>query len=210
MVEDQLRGRGIRDPRVLEAMAEIPRHLFVPAERRGEAYGDAPVPIGAGQTVSQPYIVALMLEHLRLRPGLKVLEIGTGSGYQTALLAQMGSRVFSVERIPELAEAARKRLEGVGVTNARLRVGDGSLGWPEEAPFDRIIVTASAPRLPQALTDQLSPGGILMIPVGEGLSQTLVAAEREGDRIRTREVCECVFVPLIGLQGWRIGDPEPS
>ncbi|MBI3323092.1 MAG: protein-L-isoaspartate(D-aspartate) O-methyltransferase [Candidatus Omnitrophica bacterium] len=210
MVEEQLHARGIRDPRVLDAMAGVPRHLFVPADRRAEAYADSPVPIGAGQTISQPYIVALMLEQLRLRPGLKVLEVGTGSGYQTALLARMGAHVFSVERIPELAEGARKRIEELGVTDARLRVGDGSLGWPEEQPFDRIIVTASAPRLPQALADQLVPGGILVIPVGEGLSQTLVAAAREGGQIRTRSVCECVFVPLIGSQGWRGDDPEDT
>ncbi len=202
MAEEQLRGRGIRDPRVLEVMTEIPRHLFVPPDRRAEAYADSPVPIGEGQTISQPYIVALMLEQLRLRPGLKVLEIGTGSGYQTALLAQIGVKVFSVERVPDLAEDARWRLEELGAAGVQIRVGDGSLGWPEEAPFDRIIVTASAPQLPPALIGQLAPGGILLAPIGEGISQTLVAAEREGGRVRTRSICECVFVPLIGSQGW--------
>ena len=210
MVEEQLRGRGIRDPLVLEAMGEVPRRIFLPPDRRAEAYGDAPVPIGAGQTISQPYIVALMLEQLRLRPGLKVLEIGTGSGYQTVLLARMGARVFSVERIPELAEEARKRLEEAGAKGVRLRVGDGSLGWPEEAPFDRIIVTASAPQLPQALADQLGERGLLVVPVGGGISQMLTVVEREGGEIRTRPVCECLFVPLIGSQGWRRDDPEDT
>lgn len=210
MVEDQLRARGIRDPGVLAAMAEVPRHLFVPPERRAEAYADSPVPIGAGQTISQPYIVALMLEQLRLRPGLKVLEIGTGSGYQTALLAQMGVKLFSIERVPELAERASERLERLGFRNACLRVADGSLGWPEEAPFDRVIVTACSPRLPEALGDQLAEGGILVCPIGEGFSQMLTVSEREGGRIRTRGICECVFVPLITSQEGRGNGPEDA
>ncbi|MBI3322324.1 MAG: protein-L-isoaspartate(D-aspartate) O-methyltransferase [Candidatus Omnitrophica bacterium] len=201
MVEEQILARGVRDRRVLEAMAEVPRSLFVPAERRDEAYADSPLPIGAGQTISQPYIVALMLELLRLRPGHKVLEIGTGSGYQTALLARMEAKVFSMERIPELAEKAREKLERLGFGNAALRVGDGSLGWPEEAPFDRIIVTACSPEVPAALAEQLTEGGILVCPVGEGLSQTLTVTERADGRLRTRGICECVFVPLIGLHG---------
>ena len=197
MVADQLAGRGIRDPQVLEAMRKVPRHLFVPPENQIESYDDRPLPIGYGQTISQPYIVALMLERLQVRPGLKVLEVGTGSGYQVGLLAELGAVVYSIERIPELAETAARNLKAAGIQEVRIRVGDGSRGWPEESPFDRMIAAACAPHLPEILLDQLAEGGRLVIPVGEGLNQKLMVVQRSEDGIQTQEVCGCLFVPLV-------------
>ncbi|MBI3333160.1 MAG: protein-L-isoaspartate(D-aspartate) O-methyltransferase [Candidatus Omnitrophica bacterium] len=212
MVADQLIQRGIRDPKVLAAFAKVPRHLFVPPGHRADSYSDHPVPIGAGQTISQPYIVALMTQELRPRPGGRLLDVGTGSGYQTAILAEIGSFVCSVERIPELAEGASKLLKEMGYANVEIRVGDGSLGWPTAAAprrvvalppapaaaFEGILVTAAASAVPQPLLDQLAEGGRLIIPLGSALSQTLTLIEREGKQFQSRPLCDCLFVPLIG------------
>jgi protein-L-isoaspartate(D-aspartate) O-methyltransferase len=202
MVARQLRGRGLEDERVLRAMAEVPRHRFVDAADLEEAYDDGPRPIGHLQTISQPYMVALMTSLLELRGGERVLEIGTGSGYQTAVLAHLGARVFTVERIPELQQRARAVLEDLGHRSIRYRTGDGTTGWPEEAPFDRVLVTAGAREVPGSLDGQLADGGILVIPVGPSSWQDLLTIRREGDRRRRREHCRCAFVRLIGEEGW--------
>ena len=202
MVERQIKGRGVRDKRVLEAMRKVPRHLFLPPEKADQAYEDHPVSIGRGQTISQPYMVALMTEALELRGDEKVLEIGTGSGYQTAILAELAREVYSVERIPELADEARTRLEDLGYTNVHIRVGNGTLGWPEEAPFDAILVTAGAPKVPKSLKAQLADGGRLVIPVGSEFHQVLYRIRRRGDEFLEEPLTSCVFVPLIGEEGW--------
>ncbi|MGY4706550.1 protein-L-isoaspartate(D-aspartate) O-methyltransferase [Candidatus Bipolaricaulota sp. J31] len=201
MVEE-LRRLGIRDERVLSAMEKIPRHLFVPEHIQHLAYEDTPLPIGRGQTISQPYIVALMTEALSLRGEEKVLEIGTGSGYQTAILAELAGEVFSIERIPELAEGARRRLTLLGCRNVHIRIGDGTLGWPEEAPFDRIIVTGGLPDLPDPLWEQLADGGRLVAPIGGRYDQYLWVYTKEEGRRRRRALCPCTFVPIIGTRGW--------
>ncbi len=182
MVETQLKPRGIRCQRVLDAFLKVPRHKFVPEKLQQDAYRDCPLPIGEGQTISQPYMVASMTEALEVEPGHRVLEIGTGSGYQAAILAELGAEVYTVERIPSLAEQAERRLAELGY-RVHLRVGDGTLGWPEEAPFDRIIVTAGAPSLPPPLADQLAEGGRLAIPIDEGFSQVLCIYRRDKDRL---------------------------
>ena len=205
MVWEQLENRGIQDKKVLSAFLEIPRHLFVSPEHRSGSYEDHPLPIGQGQTISQPYMVALMTEQLRVHSGSKILEIGTGSGYQAAILAHLGAKVYSVERIAPLAQSAMKRLKNLGYTQVEIRVGDGSLGWPSAAPFDGILVTAAAPRLPQLLLNQLREGGSLVIPIGSGLSQVLILARRLHGQIQSEEVCGCVFVPLIGAHGFEEG-----
>lgn len=203
MVEEDLRRRGIRDPRVLEAMAALPRHVFVPESERDAAYEDRALPLEVGQTISQPYIVAFMTEALRLRPSDRVLEVGTGSGYQAAVLARLAAEVFTIERIPDLQGAAREVLESLGVDNVRFRVGDGSLGWHAEAPFDRIVVTAGAPDVPASLKEQLSPdGGRMVIPVGEPDLQELLAVTREGNQYASEALLGCRFVPLVGDEGW--------
>jgi protein-L-isoaspartate(D-aspartate) O-methyltransferase len=203
MVRLQIQARGVTDERVLDAMRRVPRHLFVPTAGREAAYGDSPLPIGRGQTISQPYMVAVMTEALELRGGERVLEVGTGSGYQTAVLAALCGVVFTVERIPELADHARAVLEGLGCANVRSRVGDGSLGWHDEAPFDRILVAAAAPRVPPALAEQLADNGILVVPVGEvRAGQDLVVARRVGGSIVTRTGIGCRFVPLVGAGGF--------
>ena len=203
MVESQLAPRGIKDPRVLEAMRKVPRHLFVQETQRGSAYEDYPLPIGEGQTISQPYMVALMTEALNLSGEESVLEIGTGSGYQTAVLAELACKVYSVERIPSLAGQARKTLDSLGYKNVLVRLSDGTLGWPEYAPFDRIIVTAGAPSIPEPLLEQLVEDGILVVPVGSSLSQELVQLTRYRDgSIRKRKLGGCVFVRLVGKHGW--------
>lgn len=203
MVERQLRARGIRDPLVLDAMGAVPREAFLPPQRRHLAYSDQAVPIGQGQTISQPYMVAAMTEALRPRPEDRVLEIGTGSGYQTAVLARIVSEVYSVERFEPLSDAARRILDGLDVNNVHYRVGDGSLGWPEEAPFDAILVTAGAPRVPDALKDQLSEeGGRLVIPVGPRATQELVRYVKEGTELVAEQLMACRFVPLVGREGW--------
>jgi protein-L-isoaspartate(D-aspartate) O-methyltransferase len=203
MVEDDLRRRGIRDPRVLDAMAQVPRHRFVPGGARRSAYEDRALPLELGQTISQPYMVAYMSEALRVRPTDRVLEVGTGSGYQTAVLARLAAEVFTIERIGDLQGAAHEILDELAVVNVRYRVGDGTLGWREYAPYDRILVTAGAPAVPPALNEQLSPaGGVMVIPVGEPDLQELFAITRVGDDWRAETLLGCRFVPLVGDEGW--------
>jgi len=202
MIAWQLRDRGIRDARVLEVMGGLPRERFLAPEHAAWAYDDRAVPIGLGQTISQPYMVALMTEALRAGPGDRVLEIGTGSGYQTAVLARLVRRVYTVERLGELSTAARARLAELGLDNVDYRVGDGTLGWPEEAPFDRIIVTAGAPDVPPALVEQLGEGGVLVIPAGAEEHQVLLRVSKHGRRLDRESLVGCRFVRLIGRQGW--------
>lgn len=197
MLTEHLLDRGIGNPAVLRAFSDIPRHLFVPPELQAEAYADRPLRIGGGQTISQPYIAALMTEKLQLHPGHKVLEVGTGSGYQTAVLAKLGAQVYSIERIPELFEQASRLLETLGIKNVRFRVGDGAQGWTEEAPFDAILVAACARQIPEPLLKQLKDGGRMVIPVGDGPNQTLTLVERQGDTAATHSLCGCAFVPLL-------------
>lgn len=202
MVEEQLLRRGIRDQRLLDVMRRLPRHLFVEEALQERAYGDHPLPIGEGQTISQPYMVAVMTELLQLRGAEKVLEIGTGSGYQAAVLASLSRRVCTIERIPSLGERARQLLEALGFTNVLVRIADGTVGWPDESPFDRIIVAAGSPEVPEPLLAQLAVGGRLVIPVGTETSQTLHVLERSADGIRGSKEAGCVFVKLIGKYGW--------
>jgi protein-L-isoaspartate(D-aspartate) O-methyltransferase len=226
MVESQLRARGLDDERVLDAMERVPRHRFVPPSQRRSAYEDGPLPIGLGQTISQPYMVARMTELLRLVPTDRVLEIGTGSGYQAAVLAELAVEVVTVERHSDLAAQAEERLKDLGYTNIRVIVGDGTLGYPEEAPYDAIIVTAAAPYVPDSLREQLVIGGRMVIPVSAGYGQDLKLIERLPDdpgpaavpppppsngfaeetpapRFRETSILGCVFVPLIGQQGYK-------
>jgi protein-L-isoaspartate(D-aspartate) O-methyltransferase len=202
MVEEQLARRGIDDPRVLGAMRKVPRHRFVEEALRDRAYGDHPLPIGENQTISQPYIVAAMTQLLRLSGSEKVLEIGTGSGYQTAVLAELARRVCSIERLPGLATRARRLLEELGYTNAVVRIADGTYGWADEAPFDRILVAAAAPAVPAPLFQQLAEGGRLLVPVGDAQSQTLHVVEKVDGQMRISRDCGCVFVKLVGRYGW--------
>jgi len=197
MVEEQLRTRGITDPRVLDAMTRVPRHLFVPEHGREEAYGDHPLPIGHGQTISQPYIVAFMSEALRLEPAHRVLEIGTGSGYQAAVLAELAGEVFTIEIIDELAERARKTLQEIGYRNITVRAGNGYLGWPEHAPYDRIMVTAAPDDVPKALVEQLKVDGLMAIPVGTAL-QELRILRRTPAGLETLATLPVRFVPMTG------------
>ncbi|HVP53199.1 MAG TPA: protein-L-isoaspartate(D-aspartate) O-methyltransferase [Terriglobales bacterium] len=206
MVEEQLRNRGIRDERVLEAMARVPRHEFVCPELRDEAYEDHPIAIGEGQTISQPFVVADMLEALALRPEDVVLEVGTGSGYETAVLAELVGKVYSIERIASLAERARVVLERLGYRNVTVVHGDGSQGLPEAAPFDAIVVSAAAPHVPRPLLDQLRDGGRLVIPVGSGFAQELQLVRKIGDRNTVLYLDGVRFVPLIGRDGFREAD----
>ena len=198
MVANQLRARGIKDKRVLQAMAKVPRHLFVPEDRRDFAYSDEPLPIGEGQTISQPYIVAYMTEAIQPEKWKRVLEIGTGSGYQAAILAELVKEVYTVEVIPSLAERAKELLTKLGYTNIHYRVGDGTLGWPEEAPFDSILVTAAPAKIPASLEEQLAPGGRLIIPVGE-MFQDLYLVTREKDKFHRQKLLPVRFVPLVTL-----------
>jgi protein-L-isoaspartate(D-aspartate) O-methyltransferase len=198
MVDEQLRARGIRDPRVLDAMSRVPRHLFVPDAGREEAYGDYPLPIGHGQTISQPYIVGFMSEALRLEPTHRVLEIGTGSGYQAAILAELSGEVYTIEIIPELAARAEQTLREAGYRNVTVRSGNGYLGWPEHAPYDRIMVTAAPERVPQALVDQLKVGGLMAIPVGESSFQELRVLKRTDSGLETLATLPVRFVPMTG------------
>jgi protein-L-isoaspartate(D-aspartate) O-methyltransferase len=199
MVRGQIEARGIEQPAVLRALRSTPRHLFVPESLRAQAYEDRPLPIGHGQTISQPFIVALMTELLQLSKQHKVLEIGTGSGYQAAVLAALAGRVFTIEIVPELAQSAANLLETLGVRNVTVRAGDGYHGWTEEAPFDRIILTAAPPEIPQALLGQLRPGGKLVAPVGGGpLAQSLVVVDKLSDgSLKRRNVVPVSFVPMI-------------
>lgn len=206
MVDTQIRARGVRDERVLRAMEKIPRHLFVEPALEDQAYADTPLPIGEGQTISQPYMVALMTEAMNLKGQEKVLEIGTGSGYQTAILAELSEQVFSIERISTLAAQARKILDALKYFNVAIRVGDGTLGWREEAPFDAIIVTAGAPNIPRPLVEQLAIGGRLVIPVGGRFTQELYRVTRLSDdpeAVKKEALGGCRFVDLIGEHGWR-------
>ncbi len=203
MVEKDISPRGIKDQRVLDAMLKVPRHLFVGEARRMSAYEDHPLPIGEGQTISQPYIVALMTEALKLTGSETVLEIGTGSGYQTAILAELAARVYSIERIPSLTGRARKVLDSLGYKNVLVKLSDGTVGWDEYAPYDRILVTAGAPSVPEPLVDQLVPGGILVIPVGSNSLQELVrVTKREDGSVKEDRMGSCVFVRLVGKHGW--------
>lgn len=202
MVDEQLVRRGIASTRVLEAMRGVPRHLFVEEAFRERAYGDHALPIGHEQTISQPYVVALMSSLLELTGQEKVLEIGTGSGYQTAVLSALARRVCSVERLPALASRARAVLEGLGCANVWIRVGNGTLGWPDQAPFDRILVTAAGPAIPPPLLEQLAAGGRMVLPLGDRAGQVLTLVEHEGGEVRTRACGECSFVPLVGKYAW--------
>lgn len=203
MVDKQLRARGIQDERVLGAMGHVPREHFLPPRRRRDAYRDRAVPLSGGQTMSQPYMVAVMTEALRPALEHRILEVGTGSGYQAAVLALLVNDVLSIERIPELAAEARRRLDDLGLVNVRVRTGDGTLGWPEEAPFHGIVVTAAAPGVPARLKAQLDPrGGRLVLPVGDRSLQQLTVVERDGDTYRQTELLACRFVPLLGEDGW--------
>ena len=203
MVRDQIQARGVSDSRVLAAMSSLPRHLFVEEALAYKAYSDSPLPIGEGQTISQPYIVALMSELLQVEPGMKVLEIGTGSGYQASVLAHMGADVYTVERIKKLFHTARKRFMDLRLFSVKVKLDDGTLGWPEEAPYDRIIVTAGGPEVPEPLIAQLADPGRMLIPVGESKrNQTLVLIEKiDGEVIRT-DKGGVAFVDLVGSHGW--------
>jgi protein-L-isoaspartate(D-aspartate) O-methyltransferase len=202
MVSDHLANRGINDPKVLKAFREVPREIFVSDRLKEYAYQDSPLSIGGGQTISQPYIVALMTELLEVKPADKVLEVGTGSGYQAAILLNMGAKVFGFERHACLAGQAKEKINSLGYA-IKIKVGDGTLGWREFAPFDKIVVTAAAPQLPQSLLKQLAVGGRLVIPVGSRFSQELTIVAKKGkDEFSSKAVCGCVFVPLIGEEGW--------
>jgi protein-L-isoaspartate(D-aspartate) O-methyltransferase len=203
MVETQLRRRGIEDPVVLSAMRAVPRHEFVPAEFRNRAYEDAPLPIGDGQTISQPYIVAVMTAALRLRGGERVLEVGTGCGYQAAVLSCLTKEVFTIEYRYDLGASAAERLSRLGYANVHVHCGDGTLGLPEVAPFDAILVAAGAPSAPKPLLDQLAEGGRMVVPVGDVENQELRLIERAHDTFRKITLDTCRFVPLVGAYGWK-------
>jgi len=206
MVKEQIMTRGIKDKRVIEMMMKVPRHLFVDKTYYHQAYNDYPLPIGCSQTISQPYMVAAMTELLTLNGDEKVLEVGTGSGYQAAILALLCSKVYTIERIAELTKQARARLDELGFQNINFMVGDGSLGWPEYAPYDGIIVTAGAPDIPTPLIDQLADNGRLVIPVGGEYFQMLNLITKRKGRISRDEIFECTFVPLLGKESWNEHD----
>lgn len=210
MVEQQLRARGIHSEDVLRVMGTTPREQFIGADQEENAYRDGPLPLSHGQTISQPYMVAAMTEALSLSREDRVLEIGTGSGYQTAILSQLVREVYSVERLPQLLDKAKNTLGKLGVENVCFRLGDGTLGWPEEAPFQAILVTAGAPRpLPSSLMAQLSTeGGRLVIPVGDRRIQELIRVTREGNEFREEELLPCRFVPLLGAEGWKTPESD--
>ncbi len=201
MVTRQIRARGVRHPEVLRAMTVVPRHLFVPMAFRTLAYSDSPLPIGHDQTISQPYIVARMTELLDLKPGQRILEIGTGSGYQAAVLAEMGAQVFTIEIVPDLASNAQKVLSQLGYDNLHTRVGDGYKGWPRYAPFDAVIVTCSPTHVPAPLKDQLAEGGRMVIPVGPAGHQQLVLLRKRDNRIDQEKIFDVRFVPMIDSKG---------
>lgn len=202
MVQEQLIARGISDIKVLRAFEKVPRHIFVSKPYIDCAYGDFPLSIGAGQTISQPYIVALMTQALALSGKEIILEIGTGSGYQAAILGKLVSQVYSVERVAKLAEVAQKRLLDLAYQNIQIKIADGSLGWLQFAPYDKIIVTAGAPTIPQPLIEQLKIKGKLIIPLGGRFNQTLTIVTKHKDGLETENVCECIFVSLMGKYGW--------
>jgi protein-L-isoaspartate(D-aspartate) O-methyltransferase len=207
MIRRQVIERGIRDERVLGALRAVPRDKFFSVQSAAEAFADRAAPIGHGQTISQPYMVALMTERLDVQPGHKVLEIGTGSGYQTAILAKLAGEIYSIERVKPLLDEAWHRLMDMNVRNAHFRHGDGTLGWPEAAPFDRILIAAGAPSLPrEMLLSQLKDGGLAVLPVGPEDEQMLVTVRRHGNKLETTEVCPCRFVKLVGREGWETAD----
>jgi protein-L-isoaspartate(D-aspartate) O-methyltransferase len=203
MIDSQLVPRGIRDKRVIDAMRKVPRHLFMDGSLWYKAYDDMALPVGEGQTISQPYMVAVMTELLGLSGNEKTLEVGTGSGYQAAILAELSGEVYSIERIKSLSEKAGETLNSLGYTNIHLKVGDGTLGWPEAAPFDRILITAGAPEIPHPLIEQLSEGGTIIAPVGDRFSQQLVKITKQEGRLNKEYQTSCVFVPLVGKFGWK-------
>lgn len=202
MVEEQIRKRGVKSGVLLEAMMRVPRHLFVPEELASRAYEDRALGIGEQQTISQPYMVASMTEYLELRGDEGVLEVGTGSGYQAAILAELAREVITVEQNVALAESARARLDSLGYRNVRVEIGDGTFGWPEAAPFDGILVAAAAPAIPQPLVTQLADGGRLIIPVGASDKQMLMRVRKRGGEITQEKLFPCQFVPLLGRYGW--------
>jgi protein-L-isoaspartate(D-aspartate) O-methyltransferase len=208
MVEDQLRNRGIRDERILEAFLQVPRELFAHGCTLDQAYSDSPQPIGHGQTISQPYIVALMIEKLQPESDDRILDIGLGSGYQTALLAKLAGHVYAIERVQELAERATEALAATGIDNVTTCTGDGTLGWPEEAPFDGIICGAAGPSVPDPWRSQLADGGRVVIPVGSETIQELLVCEKQGDQIRKHSFGGVRFVKLIGEEGWQQSRPR--
>jgi len=210
MVRRQIEARGIADPRVLEALRAVPRHEFVGEALADRAYGDFPLPIGEGQTISQPYMVAEMTQALALGPEDRVLEIGTGSGYQTAVLAELVYRVYSVERIHPLYAQARRRFDRLGYHNIVTRFSDGTMGWAEEAPFDAILVAAGSPRVPEPLVRQLGSGGRMIIPVGDRFSQELIKVYRDEQGVRQTPMGGCRFVKLVGEHGWKAREVERS
>lgn len=197
MVEEQIAARGITNPRVLDAMRDVPRHLFVPEGQRHNAYEDHPLPIGHGQTISQPYMVAAMVDALDLQAQHRILEIGTGSGYQTAVLARLAATVYSIEVVEALASVARRALQQADVRNVRLKIGDGHEGWPEFAPFDRVVVSAAARTMPFRLVEQLVSGGRIVVPVGPESAQVLTVGIKRGERLIQRPLMPCVFVPFV-------------
>lgn len=203
MVKNQVESRGIKDQKVLEAFLTVKRHLFVEEALRPQSHNDYPLPIGSGQTISQPYIVALMTEGLELKEDERVLEIGTGSGYQTAILAEITKEVYSIERIKELSQKTRDLLKELGYTNIEIKVDDGTTGWVSKSPFDAIIVTAASPDIPRPLTDQLKEGGRMVIPVGGRTSQELIKVVKSGGKLKKHNLGGCRFVKLIGEYGWR-------
>jgi protein-L-isoaspartate(D-aspartate) O-methyltransferase len=204
MVKEQLIPRGINNTKVLQVLGNVPRHKFVPEKYSDVAYGDFPLPIGAGQTISQPYMVALMTQCLELLGTETVLEIGTGSGYQTAILAEIVSQVYSVERISSLATVTQARLRDLDYQNIQIKIGDGTLGWPKFAPYDRIIISAAAPVIPKPLIKQLKIGGKLIIPLGRNFNQILTVVNKDrNNKIELHQICGCVFVPLKGQYGWK-------
>jgi len=203
MVNEQIIARGVKDKRVLDAMMRVPRHVFVDKIYEHQAYNDYPLSVGHGQTISQPYMVAVMTELLELQSDDTILEIGTGSGYQTAILALLCKMIYSIERLSVLKERAREQLEKLGFTNVAYMTGDGSLGWRQFSPYDGIIVTAGAPEVPNALIEQLAEKGRLVVPVGTEFFQTLNLVTKQRGRIFRKELFECTFVPLLGKQGWK-------
>jgi protein-L-isoaspartate(D-aspartate) O-methyltransferase len=203
MVKEQISARGVKDKRVIEAMLHVPRHVFVESVYRHQAYNDYPLPVGHGQTISQPYMVAVMTELLELKGDEVVLEIGTGSGYQAAILALLCSKVYTIERIAELTKQARSRLENLGFRNVSFMVGDGSIGWSEYAPYNGIMITAGAPDVPNSLIEQLAENGRLVIPIGSEYYQVLNVVKKHKGRIYRKELFECTFVPLLGKEGWK-------
>ena len=202
MLKWDLKGRDITDPEVLRVMGEVRREEFVPAEYQFQAYADGPLPIGCDQTISQPYIVALMTQELQLNPDCEVLEIGTGSGYQTAVLAKLVKKVYTIERFAQLSEATQVILARLDIKNVEFYIGDGSCGWPRQRTFDRVIITAAVPKMPKPLIGQLAEGGLIVGPVGHGAVQRLIVCEKKKERITERLICDCRFVKLLGKYGF--------